>query len=89
MAENCWEYHNCRRQHGGDRTGELGVCPASQAEECDTVNRGRCAGRYCWRVAGTLCGGDVQGSIAEKMRDCLQCGFLQSVRAEEADHFEC
>jgi hypothetical protein len=55
----------------------------------ENINRGRRAGRHCWRVAGTLCGGSVQGSIAAKMRDCLSCAFFQQVRREETPDFEC
>ena len=35
-------------------------------------------GTQCARVAGTLCGGKVQGIFALKLSSCLQCDFYQS-----------
>jgi hypothetical protein len=89
MARNCWEHHKCGRCEGGFQADELGVCPANTAREHDNINRGHHAGRHCWRVAGTLCGGEVQGSIATKIRDCLTCAFFRLVRREEDANFEC
>jgi hypothetical protein len=34
-------------------------------------------------VAGTFCGGCVQGSFAEKHASCLECDFNQMVQTEE------
>lgn len=84
MAKNCWEYKNCGREPGGAKANELGVCPAATAAEFAGTNSGKNAGRYCWKVAGTLCGGVVQGSAAAKVGNCLKCEFLQAVRKEEA-----
>jgi eukaryotic-like serine/threonine-protein kinase len=88
MAVNCWEFLQCQRQPGGPKVDELGHCPASLAAEHRNVNRGHNAGRRCWRVAGTLCKGEVAGTTAAKIRDCLRCPFLQLVRKEEGTLFE-
>jgi hypothetical protein len=39
-------------------------------------------------LAGTLCGGKVQGSFAKKMTNCLKCDFYQQVAAEEGPNHE-
>jgi len=66
---------------------EEGTCPAATAFYLDGVNDGRNAGRACWAVAGTLCGGDVQGEYAEKIKSCMECEFYIQVRTEERDRF--
>lgn len=83
---NCWEVMNCGRQSGGERADELGVCPAASDTSYDGINEGRCGGRICWAVAGTLCGGCVQGSFAEKRESCLDCIFYKIVQKEEGWH---
>ncbi len=60
---NCWEILKCGREYGGEKVSELGECVASKT---------RC-GHCCWAIAGTLCGGVVQGTFAEKGADCMQC----------------
>ena len=73
----------CGREPGGDRADELGVCPAARDDSYDGINVGKNAGRFCWAVAGTFCGGNVQGTFADKRESCLSCGFFNKVRAEE------
>jgi hypothetical protein len=80
---NCWEFKKCGRQPGGSRANELGVCPAYTEKRLHHVNGGMAAGRACWAIAGTLCGGKVQGFFALKMGTCLQCDFYKLVLAEE------
>jgi hypothetical protein len=80
---NCWEFKKCGRQPGGVKVAELGVCAASIATKVDGINCGKNGGRACWPIAGTLCGGNVQGSFAEKLGNCLKCEFYQLVGAEE------
>jgi eukaryotic-like serine/threonine-protein kinase len=80
---NCWEYKRCRREPGGARADELGACPAATDMTYDRVNGGRAAGRYCWAVAGTFCGGKVQGDQAQKMESCSQCDIYQTILHEE------
>ncbi len=74
---------NCGRQPGGHQIAELGVCPAAEDNSYEGINRGRNAGRFCWAVAGTFCGGKVQGTFADKRSSCLSCPFFNKVRAEE------
>jgi hypothetical protein len=82
-GENCWEFKKCGREPGGAKAAELGICPASTEALADGANRGRKGGRVCWAVAGTLCGGKVQGSFAVKAASCLQCQFYGLVAREE------
>ena len=80
---NCWEVMMCGRERGGLKTAELGICPAAADASFDGINSGKCGGRICWAVAGTLCGGCVQGSFADKRCSCLNCDFYQMVQEEE------
>ncbi len=73
--QNCWEYMKCGRQPGGDKADVLGVCPAADDRSYDGINCGKNAGRFCWAVAGTFCGGKVQGTFADKRQSWLSCGF--------------
>lgn len=82
-AFNCWEIMQCGREPGGTRVDELGICPSATERAFDGVNQGYNAGRFCWAVTGTLCGGDVQGTFAEKALDCMQCMFYAQVVREE------
>lgn len=83
MAQNCWEFKACGREPGGAKVAELGVCPVPGSNAVDGVNHGTNGGRCCWAVAGTLCGGQVQGTFAFKMSNCLQCDFFRTVNQEE------
>ncbi len=85
--QNCWEVKRCGRQPGGAKTAEFGVCAAAKETRVNGVNGGRNGGRACWAIAGTLCGGTVQGSFATKVSNCMKCEFYQLVGQEEgADH---
>ena len=81
--KNCWEVKNCGREEGGLKTKELGVCPAASLSKANGVNGGKNGGRACWVIAGTLCGGKVQGSFASKMSNCMACAFYSTVKQEE------
>jgi hypothetical protein len=83
VRQNCWEYKKCGREPGGLKAQELGVCPASTATKANGLNGGTNGGRACWVIAGTLCGGKVQGTFATKLANCLQCQFYQLVGAEQ------
>lgn len=63
LMKNCWEIKHCGRESGGVKTTELGQCVASIEG----------LGHSCWAIAGTLCGGVVQGSVAQKERNCGAC----------------
>ncbi|MCW5204285.1 hypothetical protein VT98_10673 [Candidatus Electrothrix communis] len=64
---NCWEYKQCGREKDGVHAGEKGVCPVYPDH-----------GKGCARVAGTLCGGKVQGEFVLKLLSCIKCDFYQS-----------
>lgn len=87
IYQNCWQYKRCGREPGGAKVNELGVCPAAVESRADGINHGNNAGRSCWALAGTLCGGIVQGSFANKLSSCLQCEFYQQVVQEERGEF--
>lgn len=80
---NCWEYKKCGREPGGEKVGELGVCPATQDTRANGFNHGKNGGRSCWALAGTFCGAKVQGSFALKLSSCMTCEFFKSVIREE------
>lgn len=88
MKMNCWEHKRCGREPEGSKVQELGVCAAAVEKRLDGVHGGINAGRTCWVVAGTLCGGKVQGTFAEKMGNCRKCDFYQAVWHEEVGDFE-
>ena len=88
MKANCWDFKNCGRQPGGVMVRELGVCPASVETRTDGVNSGLNGGRACWAITGTLCGGKIQGSHAQKIGNCLNCEFYQIVQKEEPPDFK-
>jgi hypothetical protein len=77
----------CGREPGGALVDDLGPCPATTYEKCNGIHGGRNAGRVCWLIAGTMCGGAVQGTFAGKHDDCRGCAFYQRVREEEAGAF--
>ena len=86
---NCWEYMQCGREPGGRQVEEFGVCPAATTQTRDGIHEGTNAGRYCWAVSGTLCGGEVQGLYARKMLNCAtRCPFYRLVREQEGPAFK-
>lgn len=88
MKKNCWEFKNCGRHPEGCNIDELGVCPAATDTTHKGINGGKSAGRYCWWVAGTFCGGKPQGTWAQKLTTCSACDFFKQVREEEGDNFK-
>ena len=84
---NCWDYKKCGREIGGIKSRELGVCPSATETRLNGAHGGLQAGRACWVIAGTLCGGAEQGSFAQKFHNCEQCDFYQTVKKEEAGRF--
>ncbi|MBI5102871.1 MAG: hypothetical protein HZB33_13690 [Nitrospirae bacterium] len=52
------------------------------------VHGGKNAGRACWVLAGTMCGGKVQGTFAQKYANCEVCDFFRSVKEEEGSAYE-
>jgi hypothetical protein len=80
---NCWEFKKCGREPGGSKERELGTCPVTVHGELDGAHEGKNAGRACWVVAGSLCGGKIQGTYAQKLNNCWRCEFMNLVRQEE------
>ena len=89
MRKDCWDIKKCGRHPNGDKVAELGICPAAEDSTYDGRNNGKKAGRYCWRVAGTMCGGQVQGTWAMKIQSCAACDFFKLVEQEEGELFDC
>lgn len=85
---NCWEVMKCGRQPGGEKVGELGICPASTEVRADGMNEGDNGGRACWAIAGTFCRGEVQGTFAKKLGDCRKCKFYSLVMKEEGPEYQ-
>ena len=88
MKQNCWEFKKCGRQEGGARVNDLGICPATAERRLDGIHGGKKAGRACWVVAGTMCGGKVQGTFARKCENCEVCDFFKAVKEEEQSAYE-
>jgi len=84
---NCWEFKKCGREPGGAH-GELGVCPSATETKLNGSHDGTNAGRACWVVAGTFCGGKVQGSFAKKYEHCEVCDFYKLVMKEEGPRYQ-
>jgi len=80
---NCWEFQKCGREPGGHAVGDQGTCPAAAESTLDGVHGGRNSGRTCWVLAGTFCSGQVAGTVAKKLSNCVECPFYQLVIREE------
>jgi methyl-accepting chemotaxis protein len=65
----CWESKKCGRIPGGKKVGEMGVCPAYPDH-----------GKDCWAVAGTFCGGKVQGAVRDKVGGCMVCSYYKEAK---------
>ena len=66
---------------------EFGACPAARAG-LSGFNSGAHGGRICWAIAGTLCGGKIQGTFAQKVANCMACEFYLAVKREEGSTFK-
>jgi len=84
--QNCWEFKKCGREVGGPKAAELGVCAAAKATKVNGIHGGKNGGRACWAVAGTLCGGKLQGTFATKISSCMACDFYRIVISEEGSN---
>jgi CRP-like cAMP-binding protein len=73
----------CKRGPGGAEADANGTCVAAMDSSYDGINTGKNAGRICWAVAGTCCGGEIQGTFAEKRDSCTSCPFYRLVQEEE------
>jgi hypothetical protein len=86
--QNCWEFKNCGRGPDAKPKDNAQPCPAATERRLDGIHEGMNSGRSCWAVAGTLCGGKVQGTYASKHDVCQQCDFYQQVALEEGDNLQ-
>jgi hypothetical protein len=86
--QDCWEFMECGRGPGAARGGESGLCPAARDSRLHGTHGGRNAGRACWVLAGTMCGGQTAGTFASKFRNCQQCPFYALVKREEHPDFK-
>ena len=75
--KNCWEFKKCGREPDGENADELGICPAALPGSHNGTNEGKFRERFCWAIAGTFCDGEIQGTFAKKLINCMDCNFLQ------------
>jgi hypothetical protein len=88
MKKNCWEMKKCGREQGGSKAAEFGVCPAASDTSSDGDNGGKNGGRLCWALAGTFCGGKVQGDFAQKQISCMACEVFKQIKSDEGFDFK-
>jgi len=63
---------NCWDFHHCPKERQM-LCPAFREE----------AGRSCWCVEGTLCGGEARAEKPVELNSCTVCDFYRQVRAGE------
>ncbi|ABO50220.1 methyl-accepting chemotaxis sensory transducer [Desulforamulus reducens MI-1] len=51
-------------------------CPEDRKLACPAFTQSQ--GINCWKVPGTLCTGEVQGTVAEKIPFCRKCDFFEA-----------
>ena len=83
LKQNCWEVNRCGRGPADSQDSQREPCPAATERRLNGVHGGTNSGRACWVVAGTSCGGKVQGTHAARHEVCEQCAFYQQVAREE------
>lgn len=59
---------------------EFKKCGQDQNGQCPAYPKG---GRICYLVAGTMCGGQVQGQYAMKIHNCRECDFYRALVVEK------
>jgi hypothetical protein len=84
---NCWEFKKCGKGLGGENAFQE-VCPAATNVLLDGIHEGTNAGRACWTVSGTMCDGEVQGTFAQKLKNCGSCKFYATVKTEEGENLQ-
>jgi len=82
---NCWQFKNCNRIFNKSTES---VCPVMLAVEHDGKNGGTNGGRICWQVAGSFCGGKMQGAFVQKLDTCLKCDFARYVFDKEGKNLK-
>lgn len=66
---------------GNKRCWDFMHCGAERDKSCLVVEQE--AGRTCWLVAGTLCGGEVVCGHAKEIDSCKSCDFYKKVKSGE------
>ncbi len=61
--------------------------PCRNGKKLSGIHEGKNGGRSCWVVAGTFCKGQIQGTFAQKARNCSNCDFFHYVKNEEGGRF--
>jgi len=85
---NCWEIMACGLGPGEDaEPTSRKVCPAARPGAFSGINDGQWRGRFCWALAETLCPGQPQGCVADRLRYCLGCEAMRVVGEEEGREF--
>lgn len=88
IKKNCWEFLECGREPGGEKSLKSGICPASIDTSSDGLNGGKNGGRICWAISGTFCAKKIQGHFAKRQLSCRSCSFFKKVKEEEGiEHF--
>ena len=77
----------CGREPNGFNMEKYGVCPATIDDTNNGINNGTNSGRYCWRVAGTLCDGEPHGIDVKRNGTCISCKFYNHVKRQESNAF--
>lgn len=80
--QNCWEFKKCGREPGGANVKALGICPAATYLPAHGFLGGRMGGRGCAYITGTFCAGNIQGTFAEKEKECAVCDFYLTLKRE-------
>ena len=88
VSVNCWDYKQCGLGPGGEHVAERGLCPCAESGPYDGRNAGTFAGRFCWKVEGSLCYDTIQATAADKMTTCIRCDFFKHIRQEAGPNCE-
>lgn len=80
--QNCWEFEKCRRQPGGSKIKDLGICPAATFSAADGFGGGINGGRACVYITGSFCSSTVKGTRKEILKKCPQCDFYHVLKNE-------
>ena len=59
---------------------EFKKCGRDKSNDCPAYPKG---GRVCYLVAGTMCGGKVQGTYALKIHNCRDCDYYKGLVVEK------
>ena len=82
-GQNCWDFNKCGREPEGEKTGELGICPAAVFDGSDGFCGGKNGGRACMYIAGTFCLETISKTHAETWwKDCGNCDFFKILMQE-------